>query len=82
MEGFPKQYSKERAQREAAEMQKHITSGEADDYEEAEKLVEQEKAERDKALYGRIYAVDERGMVLSDEERKRRIEAGPDHHNK
>lgn len=53
----------------------------SEDYSQAEGQVEDEmKAREVAAQAGRKYSVDEQGVVLTDEERKQRIEEGPDSH--
>lgn len=58
-----------------------ITKPTSEDYDKAEEQVEQDIANREEAAHGeRKYSVDEKGMVLTDEERKQRIEEGPESH--
>lgn len=84
-EGF---FSKPRAEHQAAKMQEKIkeagiTKPTPEDYEKAEAQVEQDIANREAvARSERTYSVDEAGMILTPEERKHRIEEGPEAHNK
>lgn len=62
-------------------MQEKVKSGEAANYDEAQEQIEADMHAREEAATkDRKYSVDERGVVLTDEERKQRIEEGPDSH--
>lgn len=61
-------------------MQEKVVTGQAKDYHEAEEQVEQDMKDREAAAQKeKTYAVDEKGVVLTEEERKQRMEQGPEH---
>ena len=58
-----------------------ITKPTSEDYDKAEAQVEHDiKTREEAAKTERKYSVDERGMVLTPEEHRQRVEEGPDTH--
>lgn len=80
---FEKLFTHKRAETEAEKMKEKMATGQAKDYHEAEEQVAQDMQAREAAAQeAKTYSVDEGGVVLTEEERKQRMEKGPEAHNK